>query len=116
DLSILLKRHPGGYKRAAFLGRLDHDYAETKAGNQPIARGEVLGEGRSPERKLRNQAAAVLNDCLRQLAVFRRIDDVDPTAHHADSATVAVERPLMGLRVDTACEAAHDSEALGGEF
>ena len=53
---------------------------------------------------------------LGQLAMLRRIDDVDAASEHRERLAVRVERALMRLAVDAARQPADDGEAFGGEL
>ena len=53
----------------------------------------------------------MLDDLLRQLAVLRRIDKVNPVTQHRNRAPARVERSLVRRRVNPARQPAHNRHA-----
>jgi surface antigen len=68
------------------------------------------------EGKLADYGAAAFDDRLGELAMLRRIDDIDTASHDSDSSASAVEGSLMRRAIDSSREAAYDREAFGGQL
>ena len=74
-----------------------------------LRRGKFAATGGVPSAKLRNDAA-VARELVRELAIARRINDVEPGADDGDAARRAGEPAAVRRRVDAEREPAHDRE------
>src|SRR5208283_4740820 len=108
--------HPCSDQRAALLGCLDDYDSEAQSRQDAVASREILRQRLHSNRELAYQRTAGCDNRLGQLAMLGGINDVDAASQHRDGLAVRVEGTLMRLAVDSAREAAHDAEALGGEL
>ena len=86
-------------QRAAAGRSLDHHHAQRQAADRPVAYREILAFGRCTGWKLGHHRA-VFHDICREMAVFGRIDRVDPAAHHGNSPPAGVQRGFVCRCID----------------
>ena len=98
-----------GDQRARGQRGLDHQRAARQPGDHAVALRKVLGQRRHAELELRQQQA-VLGDAVRQRAMARRVDAVQPGADHGNRAAAAGQAALVRSAVDAQRHAGDDGQ------
>ncbi len=78
--------------------------------------GKFCGAAKLSKRKLADQCAAALQNSVRDLLIFARIDHVNASAENGNCLALAFDGAAMSSRVDTARHAAEDRQAARGEI
>ena len=114
DLASLFAGEPRRDQRPGACGCLDDEHAAREPGHEPVAAREVVREWRRAGRELADQRAA-RRDARGELAVFGRVDAVEPGAADRDRGGPRGERAAVRLSVDARREPARDREARDRE-
>src|SRR2546423_1660468 len=116
DLAVLLHREPRRNQRAGVLRGLHDYYSETQAADYTVAVRKIFGDGRSPQRELRDECPAPLKYLRGELAVVARIDFVNACAEYGHRSTPGFERAAVRGGVYAARESRDDSHAARSQL
>ena len=82
-LSRSTQKLSGGITAVFKKRRLDDEASRGQPADEPVAAWEIARERGHAQRKFRYQRA-ILREPVGKVAIARRIDDVEPGAHHCD--------------------------------
>ena len=105
NFPALLQREPRRNQRAGVLRRLHDDDPQAQPADDAVAVRKIFGDGRSPQRELRDERAAPLKYLRGELSVVARVDFVNACAEHRDRPPSRFERAAVRRGVYAAREA-----------
>src|ERR1039457_2438485 len=108
-LAALIDGELGRNRRTGILRALHHQNAHADSADNAVADGEILRNRPRPQGKFRNNQS-FSRQFHRQLAVFRRIDDIHAASQHGYGVPAASQRAFVGGGIDAARHPADDGE------
>ena len=115
DIPSFFQCEVGGNKSTAPFCRLHHKDTPAHSRDNPVPRGELPPQRRRPRRVFRNNRAAIINDFLEQIFIFRRIYMIQPAGKRHHRRAFSAQCPFMRSAVDSSCAAGNHRHSIFGQ-
>ena len=114
-LAVLVHGDPRRDHRPALEVAFDDEDTQAEPREYTIAARKIVSPRLRAQRLFAHQHP-VLGDFPRQLAVLRRVDDVQPAGHHADRPAARLQGRPVGDGINSPGQPADDGDAIGGQL